>query len=128
MKATLQTWRLLRYALSGAIAAIIYMGVTAGIHNTWGVDLSISSALGYSAAMPCAYLLHRYVSFASKHPVAVEAPKFIQQSVFSILLAAILPRILHAAGMPLAAALGLTTLAVPVINYMMFSLWVFRTR
>lgn len=128
MKATLQTWRLLRYALSGAIAAFIYMGVTAWIHRTRDIDLSISSALGYSAAMPCAYLLHRHVSFASTQPLAVEVPKFVQQSVFSIWLAAIVPKILHAAGMPLAAALGLTSIAVPLINYVMFSLWVFRTR
>lgn len=128
MKATHQNGKLLRYALSGSIAAVIYMGSTAGANRTWDLDLSISSALGYLVAMPCAYLLHRHVSFASKQPVPVEATKFIQQSVLSILFAAILPRMMYAAGLPLFAALGITSVAVPLINYLMLSLWVFRTR
>lgn len=123
-----QVGRWLRYLVSGGAAALVYAAVTTLVHTGFGMGLVASGALGYLASMPCAYLLHRYYSFSSRQMVARELPKFALQSMFSAGLSGVLPALLGAAGLPLPAALALTCLAVPLVNYFVLSLWVFHAR
>ncbi|AXQ30621.1 GtrA family protein [Solimonas sp. K1W22B-7] len=115
-----------RYLVSGAIAAGAYMAVTVWCRQAAGLSLLVSGIAGYVCAMPCAYLLHRYYSFRSRQPPAREAGKFIATSVIGAMLSGLIPQWLSAGGTPLAAALTVTSIVVPIINYLVLALWVFK--
>lgn len=120
--------RWFRYLVAGGLAALVYMGVTAAAHAWLGMSLGLAGVIGYACSMPCAYLLHRRLSFGSSQLIKRELPKFVLQSIVSALLSGLLPSALGSAGCPLAVALLLTSVAIPIFNYVMLSSWVFRTK
>ena len=124
----LPSTRLLRYVVSGVMAALVYAAATAALNSMIGLDLGLAGAIGYVIAMPCAYLLHRKFSFGSAHSIRSELPRFIVQSLVSIALAGVIPSALVAAGTQLALALAATSIAVPLFNYAVLSTWVFGVR
>lgn len=120
--------RWFRYLVSGGTAALVYMGVTSAAHAWFDIGLALAGVIGYVTSMPCAYLLHRHLSFGSKQLVMREIPKFVIQSIVSAVLSGLLPWAISRGGCPLPAALVITSISVPVFNYIMLSCWVFRTK
>ncbi len=118
----------LRYLVSGGLAAAVYVAVTSLANAVFHLPLVTAGILGYVISMPCAYVLHRVFSFASRQAVATEIPKFLLQSLVSSLLSGTLPALLTTMGLSLAIALVITSLAIPLLNYLTLSLWVFKTR
>ena len=119
---------LLRYMFSGLISALIYALASLTWHHIAGLPLAFAGAMGYLTSMPFAYLLHRKFSFSSSQSVRVELPKFVAQSVASILFSGLLPSALVATGTDIHVALLLTSIAVPIINYIVLSYWVFKNK
>lgn len=115
---------LLKYALSGGMAAIVYIAVVFTLTQS-SFDVVLSGVLGYVVATPCAYLMHRRFSFGSKREIRPEATRFLIISIVGAFFSGILPKAFMATGMPLLFSLLFTSVIVPSMNYILHSSWVF---
>ena len=123
---TLRSGAALRYLVSGTVAAAVYMAVTTWLNQSLSLDMFAAGFVGYVAAMPCAYLLHRQYSFGSRQTISKEALKFCMLSVASATLSGLIPKLLTGSEVGHIVALIGTSVAVPIFNYLAASLWVFR--
>ena len=117
-----------RYVLSGLLSALVYAAVSLIAHRIAGLALGVSGVIGYLTSMPCAYMLHRKLSFSSSQHLATEVPKFVLQSTASIFLSGFLPWAFVTMGTNLAVALFTTSIVVPILNYVLLSSWVFKKK
>lgn len=114
-----------RYLLSGAVSAVIYLGLV-WVAVTWlRCDVFASGVAGYLVATPVAYSLHRVFTYRSGSPIGAQFPKFLISSLMGLLLAGSLPELFLILGAPLAIALLITCILVPMINFAVLSAWVF---
>ncbi len=119
--------KILRFAATGAVSSLVFGLVTlAALH---GLSLSPLSATltGYLAVLPLSFMGHRRLTFRSDGVLAPEFGRFCV-SFIAGLLASLLAMHAVTAWMGLTPVYGiaLAILVVPVISFVIMSVWVFR--
>lgn len=116
---------LVRFAVSGALAAAIYYAVAWLAIRQFGWKPLTAGLAGYVAALPMAYWLHRKFTFQSRARVLPESSRFVASSIIGIVLSSVLPAIMSRFEVSLAIALAATCVLVPAANYLLLSRWTF---
>lgn len=118
--------QLLRFALSGGAAAVVYCVVLVQL-SAMGLRPWLSGFLGYLLSMPVAFVLHKMFTFRSDVPYKRELPRFIATSLIGIILASATPALLTSTShVPMPWVALMTSIVTPLITYILMSLWVFR--
>ncbi|MBV1701316.1 MAG: GtrA family protein [Hyphomicrobiales bacterium] len=120
--------RLLAYGLIGATGTVLYAVLAYLFIMRLGFANPPGSALAYTICGIISYFGNRTITFRSKAPVAVEAPRFIVSSLIGYGLATGLPLALQLAGhaSPILAILAVCT-AVPVANFFLLERFVYKS-
>ncbi len=93
------------------------------------VPPAAASLFAYAVAATCSYLGHKFFTFMSGGSHAFEAPRFAVLTGFGLALSYLFPAIVSGQfGMPVAIAIFLTCVLIPVINYVVLGRWVFSGR
>jgi putative flippase GtrA len=118
----------LRFGVSGTVAALGYFGIAIVGVRTFRLAPEWAGFAGYIGSLPIAFLLHRVFTFRSRARFAPEWLRFLCSSLLGCLLSSWLPAAAMDAGVSLHAALGLTCIIVPSVNYLLLSRWAFVAR
>jgi putative flippase GtrA len=120
--------RILRFGLSGIVAAVAYYGVAWLSIEQFKLQVSSGSFLAYILATPIAYSLHRGFTFRAKGKFTEPIIRYGVSSVVGLGLSSLLPLLLMKLGLALTVSLSITCLLVPFSTYLIQSWWVFTQR
>lgn len=120
--------RVLRFAAVGLASTLLYAaGATALTH---GPDPLLGAAAGSFLAYSCcavfSYLGHKLFTFGSGGAHGAEAPRFLLLTGFGLAFSFAVPALLSGClGFAPVVSVLVTTVAVPLLNYLVLSSWVF---
>ena len=117
------------YAGVGLAAAAVFMLVSQALHALLGWGLVQAAAVGFGASLLPAYAGHRRLTFRSSGPKAAEVPRFLGTNLLCFGLTLGCTHFFGPAlGLPALAALALTSVFVPVLNFVLLACVVFVRR
>lgn len=117
------------YAGVGLAAALVFMLVSQGLHHLLGWGLVPAAALGFALSLVPAYLGHRRLTFRSTGPKTSEVPRFLATNLLCFGLTLACTHFFGATlGLPALAALALTSVFVPALNFVLMACVVFVRR
>jgi putative flippase GtrA len=121
--------RVVRYAVVGTGITAVYTGVTAGLIASGAVTSpTMASVIGSLLTLPLSFLVHRRVTYADVEPGGSQFGRFSVLAAANFSLNAGLMTAVHAIGWSYWIALATGWVVVPVVNYGINGLWVFRTK
>ena len=121
-------WCGVRFVVVGGVAALGYFAV-AELFFSVTHSVPLSSALGYLAMLPFSYLGHKRWTFRSENPYKDEIGRFATVSLAALSFAIAAPiAFVQQWRLPLAGALVLTCVVVPLVNFVAMQIWVFGAR
>jgi putative flippase GtrA len=91
-----------------------------------GLAAPLAAALGLMPVLVVSYLGHKTKTFASRGAHIEEAPRFLVIAALDLAVAAGVP--MAFAGMPSWMPFVALTVIIPVMNFFVMRLWVFRTK
>ncbi len=117
---------LARFAAVGLLSSGLYAGVMLLAIRFGGVAPGVASALGYAAALPVNFGLHRSFTFASRGRIRREALRFLLLHGINMALSmAIVHLMVTVAGLPAAAGALAVVLAIPLLQFIALESWVY---
>lgn len=121
---------LTRFALVGVAATILYAVLALAFGRLLDSHAGAwTSLLAYGVAAVFSYLAHRAFTFASDGDRAAEIPRFIVVTATGAAISFAVPAVVQTGfGLPLAVAVLLVCLVIPLINFLVLDRWVFRDR
>jgi putative flippase GtrA len=123
----LSRFRLLRYGIVGGVSAGVYFSVALLFSEVLGAPHPVAIGAAFIASGVVAYLGHYFVTFPSGRSHTSAAPRFLVQAAIAYLASVGLVAILQAdLGWLRWQALAATVALIPVVNYLVYALWVFR--
>lgn len=128
--AALGTVKLLaRFGAVGLSATVLY-AVLAYVFGQGAHFAPVRASLAaYAVAAAYSYVAHKIVTFMSPGPHRSEAPRFVVATAAGFAIAYLAPAVLVGwLGLPPALPIVLTSLLVPVVNFILLSRWVFAGR
>ncbi|MEC9347460.1 MAG: GtrA family protein [Pseudomonadota bacterium] len=121
--------RFLRFGLIGGTTGILYAAVAYLLISAAGVVPWLASALAYGAVLPVNYFGQRLFAFRSSGRHRIEAPRFVLVHLCSLAGNALILQgcvsILH---LDVPLAVGISTVATPVVAFAFLNFWVFLGR
>lgn len=121
--------QILRYGLVGVLLTSLYFGLTALIIETLGAVPTISSIVSFVVSVPVAFYLHKHVTFRaySAHKLRREITRFCVTMTCAFLVSSLIVFfVTEVMFMHYGFAFLLTGVVVPLCNYIVFTVWVFR--
>lgn len=117
------------YAGVGLAAAMVFMLVSKALHGLLGWGLVPAAAAGYGVSLLPAYLGHRKLTFRSSGSKRAEVPRFLATNLVSFGVTLGCTHVFGTVlGMPALAALALTCVFVPALNFVLMACLVFVRR
>jgi len=111
----------------GALSTAIYAVTTWLLAKQLALPAVIASCAAYTAAALVSYFGHRRLTFRSGRPHRESGSRFVALSLVSYAIASLTPALvsgrLHA---PIELSIAIVCVLVPVLNYVVLSLVVFR--
>ena len=121
--------RVAAYIAVGLAAALVFMLVSKLVHVTLGLDLVPAAAVGFGVSLVPAYIGHRRLTFRSVGSKAAEVPRFLASSLLCFGLTLACTHVFASRlGLPDLAALALTSVFVPMLNFLLLAGFVFVRR
>jgi len=118
--------RLVRFGVSGAFTTIAYFVASIGLHYGFGISPSTSSALSYLMAVVLSYLLQSRFTFRTKNDSSQQVARFAIVTLMGLAvswgLVKGLTGFLHQPAW--IATIGVC-IVIPILNYVLFHVWVF---
>ena len=115
-----------RFLLIGVVATCLYT-VVALCLSASGLSVALASLAAYLIAAPFSYVGHKYFTFGSDRAHRFEAPRFIAVTVVGITVSLVMPAIMSGRlGLPVQVSIVLTSLLIPIANYLVLRGWVFH--
>lgn len=119
--------KLVRFGFVGVVSGVIYAGVTAALVSGLGFDPVRASLIGYCVSVPASFLGHRQGTFRSQGRWTHEALRFlVTQGVNMAVTAGSMHVAVAWAGLPYWWGMIAAVILVPIANFVMMNLWVFR--
>ena len=119
--------RVIRYIVVGGGVTAVYTAVTAGAIS-FGIDRIWAAVLGSAVAIPLSYVVHRRITYVD---AANDNSQFSRFAVIAISSLAINVGLMGGSemlGLSHWIALAIGWFLVPIANYTINALWVFRTK
>jgi putative flippase GtrA len=121
--------RLITYGVVGSLLALLQMGLTAGFVKGHVVaDPTIASLMASAITIPISFWAHKRTTYADITRERFQAARFAATACSSVVIAAGAIKLVTLAGGPLWFAILLGSSLVPIGNYLVNALWVFRTK
>lgn len=119
--------RLLRFGLAGIAATVVYLllFITIDAISEW--DVTIISVLAYVLSIGFSYFAQSRFTFRVERDTRTQMIRFVVTSLIGLLVSAGALEVSKAAGWPNWMGAALVGSLVPVLNFLILSLWVFRT-
>lgn len=118
--------RLVTFAIVGIVATLLYFLLAMLAVRVLGLAVPSGSILAYMLASIWSYLAHGRLTFKTALPHRVAIPRFLQLAILGYALSAFMPWLLTTRlDVPDWMAIALTSVAVPAINMVVMSTYVF---
>ena len=116
-----------RYALTGVVVAATYWALTTFLaHVSPAPDWSVS-AFAFTVAVCLQYVMHAKYTFRSKAAHVSQSRKFILSVFLGYLISFIVTGFAGPyLGLPIGISAAIVVILLPIMNFLLFSLWVFR--
>lgn len=119
--------KLVRFGFIGVLSGVIYAGVTALMVTQFGMAPVPASLIGYCVSVPASFLGHRQATFRSQGRWTHEALRFVvTQAVNMAVTAGSMHAAVTLAALPYWWGMIAAVILVPIANFVMMNLWVFR--
>jgi putative flippase GtrA len=121
--------RVLRYGVVGLAISLLYsLAVIACVQLLRPVSPTMASAIAFIITVPLAYLAHRRISFSDRPYDAFQPLRFVLSTVSSFLVAVGgMYWITEIAGHGYLLGIAWNWLIIPMMNFLTYMFWVFRT-
>jgi putative flippase GtrA len=119
---------MLSFLVVGCFSTGLHYLLTALFALGFGMPVVQASTIGFAISAIANYLLNARLTFRSKQPHAITAPRFLATAGAGLLINFLLLSIFVAGGLHPVPAQILTTLGVILWNYSINGLWTFRKR
>ncbi len=120
--------RLIRFALVGGIATMIYAVLTYWLIQNQ-MNTVAASVLGYAVAIPFSFIGQKYFTFNAEGRVPVEFTKFLLTQGIGMFCAAVIMGMVTKFS-PESPLIGIAAVvvAIPLMNFFIMTLWIFPQR
>lgn len=120
---------LIRYGITGVTIALIYMGLFAAFKQTTSLQSGTAASLSLVISIAVQYFMHAGFTFKRSWKDATQARRFLITAGLGIALSQIvLNHAGPALGWPDLFSAASIMVLIPILNYVLYSLWVFATR
>jgi len=120
--------RLFTYCVVGSGLALIQMALTALLARNVIADASIASIAASAVTIPLSFYLHKRTTYADVAREKLQGARFAATAITSVLIAAGVIKLVQILGGALWFGIALGSALVPVGNYIVNTLWVFRAK
>lgn len=121
--------RILTYVVVGGAIALVQVTLTAALVMWSGVrDPSIASVVASGITIPISFLAHKRTTYADVARQPFQGVRFAATACSSVVIAAGTIKLTQMLGAPIWFSVLLGSALVPVGNYAINGLWVFRTK
>jgi putative flippase GtrA len=121
--------RLIVYGAVGIGIAVVQMALTALLTKETPIgDASLASVAASAVTIPLSFFVHKRTTYADVAHEKLRSARFLLTAASSILVAAGTIKIVQMLGGPLSLAIVLGSALVPIGNYAVNTLWVFRAK
>jgi putative flippase GtrA len=118
--------RLLRFAIAGGLATFLHFILTNIAIAILGLSPVLSTSGAYLVCVPVSYLLQSRFTFQVKHDTRTQIVKFTFVSISGLLVSAAVMRwAVENQGLPYWAGAAVVAAAIPLVNFIILSFWVF---
>ena len=120
--------RVLRYGLVGAGVTLFYTLVTVGLLKGHVVrDPTLATAMASILTLPVSFLAHRRITYADVANHKTQWTRFIVLSGMNFVISTGSMKVVDLCGAPYWVGLIIGFILVPLANYTVSTLWVFKT-
>jgi putative flippase GtrA len=119
--------RFIRFVASGAAGTSVHYGIFLVLCEIAPLGAGPAAGIGAAAGAVVNYALARWFVFDTHVAHTTAVPKFAAMAGFAILANGVSVAVLTAAGLHYVVAQVLTTAALLAFNFLVSSLWIFRS-
>lgn len=120
--------KLVRFALIGALTGCTYALTTLSLYRGLGIPMLWASIMGYLAILPFSFLGHKKFTFRSNGKYSREFFRFAISFLFGLSVTIVIVMIVEKNHFNDLYAIILPILIVPISNFILSNLWVFRNQ
>lgn len=121
--------RVITYGFVGSVLALLQLALTAVFAKGHVVaDPAIASLMASAVTIPISFWAHKRTTYADVARERLQATRFVATACTSVAIAAGTIKLVTILGGPFWFAIILGSALVPVGNYAVNALWVFRTK
>jgi len=121
--------RLIRYGAVGAGVTLFYSLLTTGlIMGHLIADPTTASAIATLVTQPVAFVFHRAVTYQDVAHHETQWKRFATLALSSFVLGVGAMKLVDSLGWPFWIALAIGWVVIPVVNYFIGAIWVFRAK
>jgi putative flippase GtrA len=119
--------RVIRYIVVGGGVTAVYTAVAAGLIAV-GLDRVAAAAIGSLVTIPLSFFVHRRITYADAGVDGSQFGRFLITALSSLAINVGLMGVSEMLGWSHWIALAIGWFLVPIANYAINALWVFRTK
>jgi len=121
--------RIITYGVVGAGLALLQLALTAGFAKGHVVaDPAVASLMASAITIPLSFFAHKRTTYVDVARERFQAARFAATACSSVVIAAGTIKLVTIWGGPFWFAIFLGSALVPIGNYLVNALWVFRTK
>jgi putative flippase GtrA len=114
-----------RFASVGVAATLVHVSAAIAA-SLIGLSPHSANGVGFAAALLLSYFGHAHYTFGADVQHRRHGPRFLASAGIGLTLSAAITQIVSVwLGAPIAIAMGVVALAVPVASFLLYKLWVF---
>lgn len=122
-------FRFIRFAMVGALCSAIYAIVAWIMFEHLGFSSSLSSLLGYAAAIPVSYFGQKFFAFKSGGALQDDLPRFLMLQIVNLFSAGVVMKIVvDIMGLPFTWGTAAVIVLIPLFTYVILFYGVFTAR
>lgn len=120
--------KLVRFGLVGGASTVLYALLTWQGVESLGLRPTLAAALSYALLIPPNFIAHKYFTFGSEGNVGRESGKFVLVHALNLGLSVAGMAVIEWLGADYRIGIATSTVAVPVIVFLLMNSWVFRSQ
>ena len=121
--------RVIRYLLVGGGVTLVYTTLTVALISSGIIpDPTVASACATIVTQPFAFVIHQAITYADVEPEASHWKRFALVAASTFVLTTGTMKLVDSLGWPFWIGLAIGWVVIPVTNYLIGAVWVFRAR
>lgn len=121
--------RVIRFLLVGGGVTLVYTVLALCLHEGGVIaDATLASVAAYLATQPIAFLAHKHLTFPDASRQHSSWHRFGAMSLAGLAITAGSMKVISVLGMPFWFGLVIGWVCIPIANFFISAVWIFRTR